>query len=1049
MATTYNWIYLGTTTTVLDPTEGNSISESAALLNGTTWGSSGAPLYSNIVGLSLVTNGGSATNYDTDNNTTNDQYSTTISGATLTLTQDACVVYNATVTYVDGTTAVVTAVIAQDTAGNLFLAPELAANADTTAYEAKPILSITFNSVNNNNTNLAVDRLVTGWDDGIVDGTAGGDLINGAYVEPIANGSDSIDNGDGVTGTGFNDDYVRAGAGNDTVLSGAGNDLVDAGTGTDSVDGGAGNDTLFGGNSAEADTLLGNTGDDALYGGDGGDSLSGGDGVDSLFGGAGADSIDGGIGNDTINGGAGNDTVLGGDGNDLITEDPLTEAAATVTNGTFTTDLSSWTVNNPTGGQAPSVVPADGFVRFNSANEATFGDSIQQTVTTTPGSTYTVSLTAAEVGGGNGNHTVRIDILDANGAVIATLTQVINNGTSSNLSLSYTALSASTTIRITNPTSTNSNNTDLTVDNVVNTLVPAATGGNDSIFGGIGNDTILSGAGLDTIFGGADNDSIDGGTEADSIDGGDGNDSLLGGTGTFNDTLIGGLGDDTLRGDDGADQLFGGDGNDSLDGGLGNDTIDGGIGNDSILAGDGNDNVTGGAGLDTIFGGLGADTIDGGTEADSIDGGDGNDSLLGGTGTFNDTLIGGLGDDTLRGDDGADQLFGGDGNDSIDGGLGNDSIDGGIGNDTILFGAGDDTVFGGDGADFIDDAIGSALPGNNSIFGGTGNDTIFTGGGNDTVFGGTNDDQVFGEDGADSLLGDDGNDLLSGGDGNDTLDGGTGSDTLTGGLGSDRFVGLGIGDIVDGSEDSPSTENDILDLFGSGWTKANTNILFAGGNNEAGTVQFLDPSGAVIGSMTFSNIETIIPCFTPGTLIDTVRGSVAVEDLTPGDLILTRDSGYRPIRWIGRRDLGIADLLARPEFRPVLIRAGALGPECPARDMMVSPQHRMLITGAKAELVTGEAEVLVAAIHLTGRPGICRAPAEPVSYIHLLFDAHEIVRADGAWSESFQPGLATMGGMDLAQRDELLALFPELAAGAPFPAARVSLKKHEISAFAA
>jgi hypothetical protein len=112
--------------------------------------------------------------------------------------------------------------------------------------------------------------------------------------------------------------------------------------------------------------------------------------------------------------------------------------------------------------------------------------------------------------------------------------------------------------------------------------------------------------------------------------------------------------------------------------------------------------------------------------------------------------------------------------------------------------------------------------------------------------------------------------------------------------------------------------------------------------------------------------------------------------------------------------------------------------------MLVSPQHRILITGPRAELLFGEHEVLVAATHLVGLPGIERVVPEGVSYIHLLFDAHEILCADGAWSESFQPAVRTLEGLESAQRDEVLALFPELATNpASFAAARQTLKAHE------
>ena len=62
--------------------------------------------------------------------------------------------------------------------------------------------------------------------------------------------------------------------------------------------------------------------------------------------------------------------------------------------------------------------------------------------------------------------------------------------------------------------------------------------------------------------------------------------------------------------------------------------------------------------------------------------------------------------------------------------------------------------------------------------------------------------------------------------------------------------------------------------------------------------------------------------------------------------------------------------------------------------MMVSPQHRMLIEGARAEMLFGEPEVLVAATHLTTLPGIEQVPTYGTVYIHPLFDRHEIIRAD-------------------------------------------------------
>ncbi|HMO73411.1 MAG TPA: Hint domain-containing protein, partial [Paracoccaceae bacterium] len=186
-----------------------------------------------------------------------------------------------------------------------------------------------------------------------------------------------------------------------------------------------------------------------------------------------------------------------------------------------------------------------------------------------------------------------------------------------------------------------------------------------------------------------------------------------------------------------------------------------------------------------------------------------------------------------------------------------------------------------------------------------------------------------------------------------------------------------------------------------------------------------------------------IPCYTPGTRIVTDAGPVAVEHLRPGDRVLTRDSGFRPLVWCGRRALSLAEAAAQPAFAPVRIARGALGPGVPSRDLVVSPQHRMLLAGARAEMLFGEHEVLVAALHLVGLPGVTRLPPQAVDYVHVMCERHEVIQAEGAWSESFQPGAAVVGSMAAAARDGLRALFPELAAGRPFPAARRTLKAHE------
>ncbi|MEZ5868180.1 MAG: Hint domain-containing protein [Defluviimonas denitrificans] len=164
------------------------------------------------------------------------------------------------------------------------------------------------------------------------------------------------------------------------------------------------------------------------------------------------------------------------------------------------------------------------------------------------------------------------------------------------------------------------------------------------------------------------------------------------------------------------------------------------------------------------------------------------------------------------------------------------------------------------------------------------------------------------------------------------------------------------------------------------------------------------------------------PCFVAGCRIATDHGAVAVEDLRVGDRVLTRDHGYRPIRWIGAREFTEETLTDFPELRPVTIAAGALDGLLPSADLTVSPQHRMLIRDPE-----GGEEVLVPAISLTARGGIAVAGQGGVIYYHLMFDAHEVICSEGAWSESFLPDADALAGVHSAQLREILTIFPELA----------------------
>ncbi len=165
-------------------------------------------------------------------------------------------------------------------------------------------------------------------------------------------------------------------------------------------------------------------------------------------------------------------------------------------------------------------------------------------------------------------------------------------------------------------------------------------------------------------------------------------------------------------------------------------------------------------------------------------------------------------------------------------------------------------------------------------------------------------------------------------------------------------------------------------------------------------------------------------CFTPGTRILTPCGECKVERLRPGDLVCTLDHGAQPVLWSGAVDVGPAWLAARPDLRPIRITRGALGPDQPRRDLLVSPRHRMLVGGWRAELFLSAPEALAAAGHLVNGTTISIAEdLAHISYLHILMSAHEVIWAEGALCETLHPASAAL---DPDQAAELAALFPEL-----------------------
>lgn len=785
------------------------------------------------------------------------------------------------------------------------------------------------------------------------------------------------------------------------------------GSGDDSVIGDGTNETIYGGGGN--DTLRGELGNDTIYGGDGNDRIDGGQGDDFLY---------GGVGNDTLLGNFGlNEGFYGGDGIDVY------QIAGTPV------DLFGYNVNLETG--------LDQYGKVFSSIEVVLGGSGADTLT---GRNDTSEL----LDGGGG-----ADIIYGNAGA--------------------------------------------------DTL--AGGSGADTIYGGLGNDLISGGADVDRLYGGegddtftlaanAGNDTIFGGeageTSGDMLDfSGLATGVNLGLTGnepgtvqlgtssvTFseieqynltaqNDTFAGAGGNDVVYGGAGADSLAGNSGNDFLDGGTGNDTLLGGASNDTLVGGDGNDVIYGenNTAQRIINGDFSAGSA--GWTLNNPTGGAG--PLVYSTGLpISPAMSLNNNDEFLYGDS-IQQSISTSANEVFDVSLRLYENGSGNASHTVVVAILNDV-----GAPIITQTYvvpnGGTL---NPTFSFTATSSVSTIRITNTTSTGTIATDVMIDDvsivpsgvvaGNDLLQGGAGADTLYGGDGRDTLDGGAGSDLLVGGAGADVFVVSGADTITDFDATTGvapdatgvNTDNDFVDLSAfynattlAAWNAANPGNQYDnalkwlqgdqadGILQSAGGLQLQNGGTAVTGSLL--NVENTAVCFAAGTRIATATGPRRIEKLRVGDLVETADHGLRPIRWIGQMAVD-----ARGDLAPILFEAGSLGNR---RDLMVSPLHRMLLTGWQVELMFGEDEVLAAAKMLVNGSTIRAVPMDVISYYHIMFDAHEIVYAEGAAAESFHPGAEGFDALGASACAEILALFPALATdgfAAYGPSARRSLRAHE------
>lgn len=191
--------------------------------------------------------------------------------------------------------------------------------------------------------------------------------------------------------------------------------------------------------------------------------------------------------------------------------------------------------------------------------------------------------------------------------------------------------------------------------------------------------------------------------------------------------------------------------------------------------------------------------------------------------------------------------------------------------------------------------------------------------------------------------------------------------------------------------------------------------------------------GDITSSQGTGSFGTPIPytqfaCFCKGTMIAVEQGIVPIETIKVGDRVVTKDNGLQVIRWIGSATIGGSRAEIPDNLRPIRITSGALGPNVPCEDLLVSPQHRILVRSKIARRMFGAEEILVAAKNLLQLDGINTAnDLQVVEYFHLLLDQHEVVTSNGAETESLYTGPEALKSVGPQAKEEILAIFPDLA----------------------
>jgi hypothetical protein len=214
-------------------------------------------------------------------------------------------------------------------------------------------------------------------------------------------------------------------------------------------------------------------------------------------------------------------------------------------------------------------------------------------------------------------------------------------------------------------------------------------------------------------------------------------------------------------------------------------------------------------------------------------------------------------------------------------------------------------------------------------------------------------------------------------------------------------TGSNPGDIPDGMTSSNgyigiSGDEDVMVYTGSTNFASKADALTAIGNTGNWSTQ--DGSGDQNSDSVAPEFPEDVPtsflvCFAAGTLIATGEGETPVESLSIGDMVLTEEGTLVPVKWIGKQSVKTG-LSCPARMQPVRICSGALGEALPHTDLTVTADHGMVLGGL---VINASALVNGTSIHWVPEAEL---PEDMVVY-HVETDAHRVIRANGALTETF------------------------------------------------